>query len=290
MTLKHKAQSKSISFSFDIDPDVHVKGNPMRLRQVIFNLISNAIKFTEKGAVVVNIKTGSAPFETIVQIKDTGIGIPKNKIDSIFEKFTQADASTTRKFGGTGLGLSIVRSIVGLMDGQVIVQSEEGIGSCFTVTVKLPPCAAPPAIPLKTLIPVPATTMATPIFSKKWRILFADDVKENRMVIHMYLKSLGLDCELTTNGKEAVEKFKAEDFDLIFMDIQMPIMDGVSALHQIRYIQDTQKGVRIPVIALTAFASNADQEKYLKEGFDNYMTKPMTKAAFQSKLLHYLAA
>lgn len=287
MVFFHKADAKSIRFDFQIFPDVdvYVKTDPVRLRQIIYNLVGNAIKFTDSGGVEVSISTGIEPDEITIKISDTGVGIPENKLSNIFEKFTQADASTTRKFGGTGLGLSIVRSLVQMMGGVITVESREGVGSTFSVRLPVqhyvPTVAAPiavlPSIPVKKDLPR----------NQKMRVLLADDVRENRMVAELYLRSMGLDCDIATNGQEVVDKYRLGQYDLVLMDIQMPIKDGVEAMKEIREFQKNRSLI-VPIIALTAFASKADNDRFMKEGFDSYLTKPLLKKTFEEALRPYM--
>ncbi|HOY76294.1 MAG TPA: ATP-binding protein, partial [Hyphomonadaceae bacterium] len=238
--------------------------DPTRVRQCVSNLLSNAIKFTAQGSVEVAIK--AKPLEhgaymIVVDVSDTGIGMSEDTCAKLFTVFTQADGATTRKFGGSGLGLAISRQLARMMGGDLVVKSEEGAGSTFRLTFKAQEAAAAAA-------PAPAAQNATKVEPVKrslrgLRVLLTDDNAINRQVIKLFLQPQGCDIAEATNGKEALDKIATGDFDVVLMDIHMPVMDGKEAVKRIRA---TDKWQTLPVIALTADAMSGDREKYLALG------------------------
>jgi signal transduction histidine kinase/ActR/RegA family two-component response regulator len=270
--LTAKAITKGLKLTVDLKPGVatSLTGDPHRLRQILINLISNAVKFTPKGEVILRIEKdpanqmmGALKFSVI----DTGIGIPNTIIGSLFERFTQADASVTRKYGGTGLGLSISRKLVELMNGNLSVQSVEGKGSCFTFSLVF-------GIHQNTLAP---KTVMHNLDTRFLNILLVDDSEDNRNLILQYLKKTNYSIVTAGNGEEAVELFKASRFDLILMDMQMPLMDGYTATKIIRYYEHEKSMNPTPIVALTAFAFSEDEGKSLAAGCNRHMTKPVRK-------------
>lgn len=254
-------------------PDV-VMGDPGRIQQVLSNLVSNAIKFTEKGSITIGIETrfkGQNP-EIYFTVKDTGIGIAEDKLNDIFEKFTQADTSVTRKFGGTGLGLAITQQLVGLMNGEIGVHSCLGNGSTFWFTAPL--------------IVAAEDTQAVNIFEETRsqdqikppsdiKILSVDDHPVNQIFICKVLKKLGFsNVDLAQNGKEALEHIDSKAYDIVLMDCQMPEIDGYQATQIIRE-KEQGTAMHLPIIALTANAMVGDREKCLKAGMDDYLSKPI---------------
>lgn len=269
-----KASDQNLILICHVKPEMrhNVKGDALRLKQVVNNLLGNALKFTHAGSVRLTVRPSeNASFYEIV-IKDTGIGIKKDKIESIFENFVQAETSIGRRFGGTGLGLSISKSLVELMGGDIHVESEEGKGSTFTVVLPYERAADDSCIE-EILI-----ANSEDYKERYQRILVADDVITNQMVISLFLKSTRIAYDIVSNGQAAIEKFKKEKYDLVLMDIQMPILDGVTALKMIRDYEKQFRLVQTPVVALTAFAMSHEKEKFMREGFNDYLTKPLTKS------------
>ncbi len=242
-----------------------VMGDPLRLRQVVSNLVSNAIKFTEHGEIVIGA-TAVADGDTaalICSVTDTGIGIePHNQAD-IFDKFTQADRSITRRFGGTGLGLSICRSLVDLMGGQIHLESAVGQGTRFWFTVRLRVATA--------ISTIPFVEKAEPSFSSTLPVLIAEDNRVNQKVAAAMLRSFGLEVELASNGLEAVEKCSAREYAAILMDCQMPEMDGYEATRRIKRADR----YRTPIIALTAGVGREDRQLAIEAGMDAFVSKPV---------------
>ncbi|HTS25207.1 MAG TPA: PAS domain S-box protein [Bryobacteraceae bacterium] len=249
---------------------VWVQGDPVRLRQVLVNIIGNAVKFTVAGSVRVN--ACQRPGGMIrIEVCDTGIGIAPEKLDSIFDAFTQADPSHSRQFGGTGLGLDITRRLVTLMKGTVSVRSEVGRGSQFAVELPLISRPAP-----RREIDAPGATPPLPLL----KVLLAEDNPINQKVIHAMLQRQNWTVTLATNGREAYGQFLQRPFDLILMDVQMPEVDGLEATRLIR-LEETRRGSteRIPIIALTAHASRSNHDQCLSEGMDGVITKPVNLPA-----------
>jgi signal transduction histidine kinase/ActR/RegA family two-component response regulator len=257
-----------------------VRGDPVRLRQVLVNLVGNAVKFTAEGWIRVS---ASLPREGMVQfeVRDTGIGIPPEKLNSIFEAFTQADGSHTRQFGGTGLGLTITRRLITLMGGRLWADSEPGRGSCFYV--ELPLAARPEPAAVETPVPEPRPVPGL-------RVLVAEDNPINQKVITSMLRRQGWTVTLAANGSEAHERFLHAPFDIVLMDVQMPEVDGLEATRLIRGEELRRAAARTPILALTAHASGAQHEQCLAVGMDAVITKPVNRAALLRAIAEVLTA
>jgi signal transduction histidine kinase/CheY-like chemotaxis protein len=258
-----------------------VRSDPVRLRQILINLAGNAVKFTLHGSVQVFVNP-SGPGTLRFEVRDTGIGIPDNKLGAIFEAFAQADGSHTRQFGGTGLGLAITRRLVDLMGGRLWVESEIGRGSSFFFDLPLAVDAAPAAVadaPSPDQTPLPML-----------RVLVAEDNPINQKVICSMLSRQGWATTLATNGDEAWRKFEPGAFDLVLMDVQMPEMDGLSATRRIREVEAQQGSGRTPVLALTAHASESQRLQCLASGMDGVVTKPVAFRALLDSIREVLGA
>jgi len=257
----------------------NVVGDRVRLQQVITNLCGNAVKFTDKGKVEVRVVAGGLKpdgrREITLSVSDTGIGIPKDKRDAIFHSFSQADDSDTRQYGGTGLGLAISREIAERMGGAITFESEEGVGSTFSVTIPLyeaeKECEAV-AVPAE---PPPASSIA-PLTSEedRPRLLIAEDDAINRAILGQVFRLKKFVPEFAANGREAVKKWENGSYDLVIMDIQMPLMDGLEATRTIREKERTTDG-HVIIVAMTAHAFSEDRERCLAAGMDAYLTKPL---------------
>ncbi|MCP5467649.1 MAG: response regulator [Deltaproteobacteria bacterium] len=246
----------------------YIKGDPTRLRQILFNLLSNAIKFTEEGTIEFGYKK-TKKGELTFYVKDTGIGISQDKHEKIFNLFDQADASTTRKYGGSGLGLTITKKLVEHMGGKIWLESSPGKGSAFYFSVPFQPAKKAKAIQNVEVNPEAQK-------SHKFHILVVEDNMVNLKLTERLLEKAGYEVSITENGKAAIEEFlRNKDIDLILMDMQMPIMDGLEATKRIRSLEAKQKKTPIPIIALTASAMKKDKEKCMKAGCDYYLTKPI---------------
>jgi PAS domain S-box-containing protein len=274
-----RAESKGLQLAFQIAPETPavVQGDPVRLRQILANFISNAIKFTEQGEIRVVVSPSHAYEQGIyLGVRDTGIGIPPDRLTAIFEPFTQADSSTTRKYGGTGLGLTICKRLAEMMGGQIGVESELGVGSTFYVDLPLPTAELPDS---QTGEMESAEVLVPP----GKRVLLVEDNEVNRKVALRLLEKLQLVVEVATNGVEAVQKATTNAYDLILMDCQMPEMDGYEATRRLR-----AHGVRTPIIALTANALQGDREQCLLAGMDDYLAKPIKPDELKRTLARWL--
>ena len=264
-----KADEKGIDLSLQIDIDLpqRLRVDPVRVRQCISNLVSNAVRFTQHGGVTVAVRLigGGDNKQLEFAVSDTGIGMSQEQIGRLFEDFTQADDSITRRFGGTGLGLAITRRLARLMSGDVVVESAPGKGSVFRLRL-----AASLAI---TQVPGEDQPAGSDNRMPGYRILLTDDNAVNRKVVQMFMKPFGLSVVEATNGAEALERLAAESFDLVLMDIHMPVMDGCEAVRRIR--SSGQPWADVPVVALTADAMAGDNERYMGLGMNAYVAKPI---------------
>jgi len=261
------ARAKGLEVSSRIHQDVplHLIGDPGRLRQILLNLLGNAAKFTERGELTVRVEMDAAPATLHFAIADTGIGIPSDQLSTIFDSFSQADASTTRKYGGTGLGLAISKRFVELMGGRIWAESIAGSGSTMHFTARF---AVTPAN-----LPQPPASVAHAIARRSLRILLADDSEENRFLIRGYLKDSGCIVDEVDNGRHAVEQFKQGAYDIVLMDAEMPVLDGYSATREIRALAST------PILLLTAHAFREARDRAFAAGCTEHLTKPVKKAA-----------
>jgi signal transduction histidine kinase len=268
-TIQNRTELRS-----DISPDVPQKivGDPLRIRQILSNLISNAVKFTQAGSVDVQVDSGfSGKGEFCLEFKvtDSGTGIPADKLALIFDKFTQADGSVSRKYGGTGLGLAITRKLVELHGGEIEVESEIGLGTTFVVKLKCEIAIDEPGTG-KFVERLPAAAdAALSIF----RILVVEDNQVNQKVVTTVLRKRGYTIELAGDGTEALSKLEnSAVFDLILMDVQMPVLDGLEAT---RLIRKDPRWKGLPIVAMTAHAMSGDMERCLEAGMNGYISKPV---------------
>ncbi len=270
-----QAEQKSVRFVCDLVPDLpeRVIGDPGRLRQVMINLIGNALKFTREGEVCVRAEVESRTGQDLIlhfAVRDTGIGIPKDKQQAIFEAFTQVDSSVARQFGGTGLGLSIATRLVERMGGRIWLESAVGTGSTFHFTARVKLDLTPEAEPVPAGVPPQSEAPA-----RRLSILVAEDNSINRQLAARMLEKLGHSVALAENGREAVEASERQAFDAILMDVQMPEVDGYKATAAIRSREQERGDPRTPIIALTAHAMTGDRENCLNAGMDGYLSKPI---------------
>ncbi|MCK5695280.1 MAG: response regulator, partial [Desulfobacula sp.] len=283
--LSPKAFEKGLEVYYLIEKNIphYLSGDPARIRQILINLIGNAIKFTDQGEIFVKILLKEEVNDDLMllfEIKDTGIGIPQDKTDKLFNLFTQVDASITRKFGGTGLGLTISKQLTELMNGKIGVTSELNKGSVFWFTIKLKKQKPDPAdidTDRMASINAPHPEKSSNVkVTRKLKILLAEDNIINQRVVSILLGKIGHSITIAKNGQEAIQLYEQEPFDLILMDIQMPIMDGEQATLKIRSLEKKSK-THIPIIVLTANAMKGDKERYLNLGMDSYVAKPIEK-------------
>jgi TMAO reductase system sensor TorS len=280
-----KAEQKGIELNSDISdvmPDV-VTGDPTRIRQILVNLITNALKFTSEGEVSIRISVPERTEEKVslrIEVNDTGIGIPLDKQQQLFSAFTQADGSTTRKYGGTGLGLAIVRQLVEMMHGELGIESNVGEGSRFWFVVPL-------GVSQESL----QTLSSKPQVEKQkltGRVLLVEDNPVNQMVARKMLEKLGLDSILAANGQQALDVLEKEMVDAVLMDCQMPEMDGFEATRQFRQREQASGANTLPVIAMTANVMEGDRERCLQAGMDDYLGKPVRMDELESTLRRWL--
>jgi signal transduction histidine kinase len=274
------AQQKSLHLLCERSPELSdwVHGDPTRLRQILLNLLSNAIKFTDHGKIHLRVSPTNEPSLLRFEIEDQGIGVAAEKTHHLFRSFQQGDSSMTRKYGGSGLGLAICKQLVELMHGEIGVQSTLGTGSTFWFTATLPP-ATEPALPAQNLLP------ADNAHWKDLRVLVVEDNQVNEMIAVALLKRLGIDAHVVHHGKEALALLACDitransGFDLVFMDCEMPVLDGYETTRQLRIWEETNQQQRLPVIALTAHAMPEHRERCLAAGMDDHLTKPLSLAA-----------
>jgi len=288
---KPKILEKEIRLKLFTDPMIprQVIGDPTRLSQVIINLVSNALKFTDKGGKIdvlaeyISQENDEVTFK--VSVSDSGIGLTQAQQEKIFEAYSQATASTTRKSGGTGLGLMISNKIMNAMGTELKVESEEGKGATFFFVITM-------KIDQNTSIPVEKKEVVVEVVEKRQsfddiNVLVAEDNPINQKLIKIVLENFGLKVTLASNGQEAYEARVNSKYDLIFMDIQMPVMGGVESTHSILKYEKENGEEHIPIIALTANALPGDKEKYMSEGMDDYATKPLDVKMIEKLISQY---
>jgi CheY-like chemotaxis protein len=263
--LRPQAEGKGLILQLDADPGLGwVRGDPVRLRQALFNLVGNAVKFTERGSVTVRC-TSPRPGFLRFEVIDTGVGIPAEVQERIFQRFDQGDASTTRKFGGSGLGLAITKKLAEMMSGAVGFSSEEGLGSNFWLEIEAPVAEA-----------VAETCESLEPVLEGLRVLVVEDNATNRMIATKLLESLGAQVATAADGYLGVEAAASGDFHLILMDVQMPGIDGLEAARRIRALGG--EASRTPIVALTANVLSHQRRAYLDAGMDGVVGKPISPA------------
>ncbi len=269
--LETQAKAKSLNYRLELaDIPVMLMGDSVKLTQILMNLLSNAVKFTEHGHVLLSVTSQDLTSNKVrlyIEVTDTGIGIDTQKQQLIFDAFSQADNSMTRAFGGTGLGLAIAKQLVRLMRGEIGVSSQQGQGAKFWFWVDLEKSQE---------ATVKARVYADCQFTA--HILVAEDYLANQILVTRFLENFGCRVKMVSNGLEAIEAFKQQDYDLIFMDCQMPVMDGYQATEEIRRLEaESDDSKHVPIIALTAHALAGDKAKCLEAGMDEWVTKPFTR-------------
>jgi CheY-like chemotaxis protein len=277
------AEEKGVSLMIGIGPEAErlVQGDVVRIRQILTNLVSNALKFTAAGEVRLNIEDGADDHVRFI-VTDTGVGFEPDQRERIFGRFHQADGSITRRFGGTGLGLTISRDLADLMGGDLDCVSQPGVGSRFWFEIPLPTVDAGQSGE----VPVPHNEESTvPL-----RILLADDHPANRKVVEILLAGTGADLVGVVDGSEALEAFRGGGFDLVLMDMQMPVMDGLTATAEIRAFEMQRGWDRTPLLMLTANAMPEHIEAGRKAGADGHLAKPVTMASLFAGITQVLAS
>ncbi len=274
-TYGRMAESKGLAFVMETDPQLpgSLVGDAGRVRQVFANLLGNAVKFTQRGAVSVRVALLSRTADRcriLTRITDTGIGIPSETIERLFEPFTQADASTSRLYGGSGLGLAISRRLVGMMGGRIEVESDPGEGSTFRFTLDLPASEEQPS----ECAGGGGDAVASRERIAGLRVLVAEDNATNRRIIAALLEKLDVTADLAENGRETLDALARGRYDMVLMDVQMPGMDGLETTRRIR--AGEAAGARIPIVAMTANAMKGDREACLAAGMDGYLSKPIS--------------
>ncbi len=272
--LANQAADKGLKLVCDIAPDLRdpLLGDPLRIRQIFFNLLGNAVKYSDAGEIVFSAQrlplgVKGPEFPALFTVSDMGIGIPEDKLSKVFESFTQADGSYTRKYGGAGLGLSIVRRLVHMMGGSLSVESEPGKGTVIYATLRLSGATAMPAHA--------AAPDLADIRREPGRVLVVEDESVNRFSLMRLLEKHGIPADEAANGLEAVNALERRNYACVLMDVQMPVMDGVEAARRIRAMAPPKAGT--PIVALTAHAMPGDRERFLAAGMDGYLSKPVVK-------------
>lgn len=280
-SFQYKAEEKGLLLSLDskIHPSLQLKGDPYRLGQILNNLLSNAMKFTKHGCITLKANVMEANGDkTMVrfEVEDTGIGIPQDKLTVIFDPFIQASKDTVRNFGGTGLGLSICKNLVVMQGGKIGVDSKLGRGTTFWFTLPYE------TEPLNSESKIAPQYFDIGMFKGK-KVLLAEDVLVNQFLAKTIMENIGIEVQIANNGQEAVSMVRRFDYDLILMDLQMPVMDGITATRIIRNLTEPSKS-RIPIIALTANALIGDEQRYFEAGMDDYLTKPFSEEILIQKI------
>ncbi|UCE63794.1 MAG: response regulator, partial [Nitrospirota bacterium] len=277
----HQLQNKNLPFTWNIAASVPplLRGDAGRLRQILLNLITNAIKFTERGHIRLSVKPIRQYEKTchlLFSVQDTGIGIDQENLPRIFERFTQVEKSFTRKYGGAGLGLTIVKRLVELMGGEVRVNSRLGVGSTFSFCL---PYKKSSSLKIQKLSAAKKNMSVRRQNPAQLRILLAEDDHDNATIIRHFLKEKPYQIDWVENGQLVLEQFKGGDYDLVIMDIQMPVRDGLAAVKQIRQWEKMAGHRTSPILALTANAMKEDSLQCLQAGFSGYLSKPVRKTA-----------
>lgn len=285
--VKLQATEKGLSFKIAYESPLPalIKSDPVRLKQILLNLCNNAIKFTKEGSVSVKASCDIAREKLIIKVTDSGIGLTQEQLAKLFRPFSQADASTTRKYGGTGLGLHLSKQLAEKLGGTLGVESIPDIGSCFTLTISTGRLSN--AEQLTTCPDFENLESAHNIKAKQprlaGRVLLTEDNHDNQRLVSILLKRMGIECETANNGKQAIARIENDNFDVILMDVQMPVMDGLTATRLLR-----KQGYAGPIVALTANAMKQEQQECFEAGCNDICTKPIDHAAFGQVLSKYL--
>jgi PAS domain S-box-containing protein len=299
--MRPRAEAKGLRLTMEIPLDVPVllQGDPDRLRQVLINLIGNAVKFTERGTVTLRIEAAPEVAEPCVlkfNITDTGPGIPAEKLAMIFDRFTQIDSSTTRKQEGTGLGLAISKALVELMGGEIGVLNERGKGSTFFFTARFGLATSrplPESVESRTLPAVPTSVAIPPVeagvqaAAPSTQVLVVEDSDDNLFLVQAFLKNSAIHLDVARNGWEGVEKVLSKAYDLVLMDVQMPVMDGHTATRVIRLQEEERHSLGVPILALTAHASQDAIDQSMRAGCSGHLSKPIDRDSLLAAISNY---
>lgn len=278
---REKGLEFAIRYDFPIPGTVHT--DPTRLKQILMNLAMNAVKFTERGFVAIEVSYGRASSKLQLDVIDSGIGISQENLDRMFKAFSQADSSITRQFGGTGLGLYISRRLARLLGGDIVLQSAQGVGSRFVVTIEAGDVSKSvllQALPSEIAVDGPVQPEDLKVHG---RVLLAEDSPDNQQLISYYLRRVGAEVDLADNGEIACEMAMASDYDLVLMDMQMPVMGGLDAVRLLR-----AAGYGGVIVALTANAMKEDRDRYEEVGCDGFLSKPIELGRFYGVVAQYL--
>jgi CheY-like chemotaxis protein len=269
--------------------------DPVRVRQVLTNLMGNAIKFTDQGQVVVRAELLPEMNEQTVLLRisiiDTGIGFEPERMEALFSPFTQADGSVTRSYGGTGLGLAISRSLVQLMGGFITAEGRPGNGATFVVTLPVKKvissanasAVTPPTEVETSGVPLTPVSPITAPVDAGCSVLLVEDHEINRKLAQILLERMGYRCAMVNDGQQALDRLALEHFDVVLMDVMMPVLDGLSALRVLR-TRESLLGLRTPVLMVTAHAMTGDKERFLAAGADGYVSKPLSQEALKKEI------
>ena len=295
--VKIKASTNSIYVKSFIDSNLEtaILGDPLRIRQILVNIVGNGVKFTRRGGVLITVKNNiftNRQGNILFTVRDSGMGISAEHLGTLFLPFIQGDSSVTKKFGGTGLGLALSKYLVEMMGGEIWVESEVGKGTVFYFTLNVE--HAPKNIMNELKIAKEKLDDERRLLEKDnsfsigkpLNILLVDDSENNRLIVKAYLNNTAHQIVEAENGEEAITKFKLHNFDLIFMDIQMPILDGISATRYIRHYEKEMKKKPCVIIALTAYAQEDDERRFMEIGCDMHLPKPIQKSTFQTAMKH----
>ncbi len=291
--LRPQIDARQLDIHIEFSPSSRgiFRGDPGRIRQVLMNLVGNAIKFTEEGSITLKVDAQDQEDDVkwvCFEVIDTGIGIPAEKVSGLFDSFVQADASVTRKYGGSGLGLAISKKLVEMMDGQLHVESTEGKGSRFWFELPLHFVAGPVAIGEQDSTETEFLLDTSQVVLNPLRVLVADDVATNQLVAKKLIENLGHRVDVVANGIEALEAVTSGVHDVVFMDVRMPEMDGLTATRKIRELDSNSAA--IPIVAMTANATNQDVRDCIEAGMNDYVSKPVHKDKIHDVLQRLFAA
>jgi CheY-like chemotaxis protein len=289
-------RQKELLFTVDVAPDIpeSVYGDPTRLRQIVLNLLSNALKFTPSGTVSLRLWTEPLHTDRVrlyFEVADSGIGMDEMALNRLFTNFSQADSSTTRRYGGTGLGLVIAKRLINMMGGEIQVRSEIDKGSCFTFFIEADVCVQAPSSTSLTALSDHLDHAEHPVAprgERLWSVLLAEDNLINQKVARAILTREGCTVDVAENGIQAVEMARSKAYDLILLDCQMPEMDGYEAAAAIRKLEQGKR--KTPIIAATASAFTEDKLRCMSAGMDDYISKPITKDSLATVLERWLKA